>query len=218
MRVRVALLVLLALALVTAVRPAAARSVVVDVRSAEGRVLGRVTGQTEGPVVYFALADVARLAGATVRHLGRDDRMGVALQGRMLELRRDQTVVRVGDRTWQLSAPIRVRRGVWVVPADLLPQNLPVLLGSGSPGAMGSPVGTGSVGSAVRPSLPVAKAAPLTLRHHSYPAFTRIVVQGELAGEPAVAEEGSALRLSLPVGSDLGPRTLRSVRDGLVGQ
>ena len=57
-----------------------------------------------------------------VRRLAHDDRMGLTLQGRTVELRRDQAVVRVGDRTWQLSAPVRVRRGAWLVPADLLPR------------------------------------------------------------------------------------------------
>ena len=59
-----------------------------------------------------------------------------------MQLTRDARRVTVGGRPVALAAPVRVRRGTWRVPGDLLVRALPGLLGTGvrvTPGEAGAP-------------------------------------------------------------------------------
>ena len=175
-----------------------------------------------------AIADLA-----TVRHEGRDyvelARAAEVLKTR-LEATRDGTQARLRPgghvvtvtRNWSrilidgspliLDAPVRVRRGVWLVPDTFVAQVLPRVQSA----AAASP----STGGPTLPVLTAAAAAPVTLedlRVRSYPSFTRIVV--ETSGTVSARVETSAgkeARVRL-IGLAASPRT-EQIGDGFVEQ
>jgi N-acetylmuramoyl-L-alanine amidase len=274
----VGLLVSLTLLLVDAGR-LDARPVQIDVRSTEGASLGRLVGDHDDRVTYVALSDVAGLVHAKVRPSARGDRAAVVARGQRVEVRRDSTVAVVAGRTLELSAPVRVRRGVWLVPGDLLVRALPALLGAGvqvtvgpapGPARPASPAVTAvnlpasppvpparataprstpapPAPAAVAPAPPVAppagsappapsaaaapsdeesqaggkgavKVGTLELRYRSYPAYTRVVLEGPAAFEPRLVESQGGLLVPLAgLRVTPMPRVVRAVRDGLVG-
>jgi N-acetylmuramoyl-L-alanine amidase len=111
-----------------------------------------------------------------------------------------------------LDAPVRVRRGVWLVPDTFVAQVLPRVQSA----AAASP----STGGPTLPVLTAAAAAPVTLedlRVRSYPSFTRIVV--ETSGTVSARVETSAgkeARVRL-IGLAASPRT-EQIGDGFVEQ
>jgi N-acetylmuramoyl-L-alanine amidase len=121
---------------------AVAGSVAVEVSTVSGTRLGRLVGEPRGGALYFLLADVARLARAQTRP-GRDgDRITLVSRHGMMRLTRDARRVTVDGEPVTLAAPVRVRRGTWRVPGDLLVRALPGLLGTGvrvTPAAAESP-------------------------------------------------------------------------------
>ena len=175
-----------------------------------------------------AIADLA-----TVRHEGRDyvelARAAEVLKTR-LEATRDGTQARLRPgghvvtvtRNWSrilidgspliLDAPVRVRRGVWLVPDTFVAQVLPRVQSA----AAASP----STGGPTLPVLTAAAAAPVTLedlRVRSYPSFTRIVV--ETSGTVSARVETSAgkeARVRL-IGLAASPRA-EVIGDGFVEQ
>src|SRR5262245_59982063 len=110
---------------------AAARAFRIEVRSADGAVLGRVPVTQDERGTTIALDDVAHLLGGALRRLPDGDRLVLIARGKTLEARRGRAEVRVAGRPIGLSAPVRVREGRWVAPADLLARALPSLLGAG---------------------------------------------------------------------------------------
>ena len=147
---------------------AAAAPVSVDVTLAGGATLGRLSGAREGSVVYFALDDVARLAGATVRRWGAGGRASLVARQRIVEVRRDSPHLSIDGRPATLTAPVRVRRGSWLVPGDFLVRALPTVLDSGirvSGGAVNPAPGRPRVDpppGSVRPAITTAPAGPVT--------------------------------------------------------
>jgi N-acetylmuramoyl-L-alanine amidase len=110
---------------------AAARAVQVEVRSADGSALGRVPATRDERGTSIALDDIARLVGGALRRFPDGERLVLVARGKALEVRRDRATARVAGRLIELSAPVRVRQGRWVVPGDLLVRALPALLGAG---------------------------------------------------------------------------------------
>jgi N-acetylmuramoyl-L-alanine amidase len=189
MRMRLALVVSLALAVAAGGRPAAASPVAVRLTTAEGQHLGQLTGQTEGRVTYFALDEVARLVGARVRPARNGTRVALIVRGKSLTLVRDQAVARGAGRTWTLSAPVRVRRGTWMVPGDFFVKPLPDLLGIGVRVVRGP---------ARPPAAPAALAGPAP----ATPALARSVVLTPNAGPTAPA----TLPVPMPAPPERAPR------------
>jgi N-acetylmuramoyl-L-alanine amidase len=107
------------------------RAVQIEVRSADGVVLGRLSGSREGRITYVALSDVARLARGTLRPAGRGERQTLVARGMTVELRRDSPRVLVAGRSLDLSGPVRIRQGRWLAPGDVLVRVLPGVLGHG---------------------------------------------------------------------------------------
>jgi N-acetylmuramoyl-L-alanine amidase len=128
MRLRVGLSLSLLFVCLAAV-PAAARPVLIELRAADGASLGRLVGERDDRVTQVPLADVARLVGGTLR--ARGDRATLSVGGKRLEVRRERAHALVSGRPLELSAPVRVRQGVWLVPGDVLVRALPALLGKG---------------------------------------------------------------------------------------
>ena len=227
---------LIALVIVLGALPAAAQSVHVEVRSAAGVPLGQLTGTPEGKVTYFALPEVARMVGGTVRRRPGGDRATLTVRGKAIGLRRDSARVTVEGRQYVLSAPVRVRQRIWLVPGELLVTGLPAALGSGiqirvGPGPQAAP----GVRAAVTPvSLPPQEAEPsrgklfgatraetgvaraVTVRHRTYPTHTRVVIEGLVGGALRVAEGERSLVVTLAGAAGLILRTTHPVRDGLV--
>jgi N-acetylmuramoyl-L-alanine amidase len=147
---------------------AAAPALALDVSVAGGARLGRLVGEPVNRVAYFALEDVARLAGGTVRRWPDGTRASVVARRGLLEVRRDSPTVSVDGQGVTLAAPVRVRRGAWRVPGDLLVRALPTLVGAGihlapasaSVSAAGRPAGPAGLGPAARPAPPPASALP----------------------------------------------------------
>ncbi len=121
---------------------AVAGPVAVDLSTVSGQRLGRLVGEPQGSTTYFLLADVARLANARTRPGPAGDRISLVTRHGVMQLTRDARRVTVGGRPIALAAPVRVRRGTWRVPGDLLVRALPGLLGTGvrvTPGEVGAP-------------------------------------------------------------------------------
>jgi N-acetylmuramoyl-L-alanine amidase len=262
MRPRPGVLVFL-IALVLAPSGGEARPVQLEVRTTGGGLLGRLTGEREERVTYVALTHLARLVGGTVR--SRGDRASLVARGRRLELRRDSTRAIAAGRPLDLAAPVRVRRGTWYVPGELLVWGLPVLLGTGvevavaagpkpappavapvslPPRAVARPAPPARAAGSARPAEParpappaaepaapaaaepaepapdargVLKVGPVELRYRSYPAYTRVVLEGTAAFEPRLVESQGSLVVPLAGLRAPSPRVVRAVRDGLVG-
>jgi hypothetical protein len=119
---------------------AAPGPVAVDVSTLSGVRLGRLVGESQGATTYFLLTDVAGLASARTQRGSAGDRISLVTRHGAMHLTRDARRVTVGGRPITLSAPVRLRRGTWRVPGDLLVRALPGLLGAGvrvTPGESG---------------------------------------------------------------------------------
>ena len=160
MRVLAGLVLLSVLALFGALG-AEARPVQIEVRSAEGVSLGRLAGSREDRITYVALTDVARLVRGTLRQTAKGQRLALLARGKVVEVRRDSPQVLVSGRLVELSAPVRVRRGTWLAPGDILVRALPVVLGSGVEVAVTSPTpGARLLGRAPAPAVATASLTP----------------------------------------------------------
>lgn len=244
-----------------------ARSVQIEVRSLDGVSLGRLVGERADRVTYVTLADVARLVGGTVRRSAQGDRAVLAVRGKRVEVRGDRTRVLVAGRPLELSAPVRLRRGTWLLPGDVLVRALPALLGTGvqvavapipapprprsrpvatvsapargptprvSPPRMLAPPGPRPADGPSPSSVPAAsgpdaappdatpealKAGAVELRYRSYPAYTRVVLEGTAPFEPRLVESQGALVVPLTglrAPAPPSPKIVRAVRDGLI--
>src|SRR2546422_8221343 len=144
--------------------------------------------------VLVAVAGAAVAGPPTITHEGRDyvelaraaellkTRLEATPNGTQARLRPSGHVVTL-TRNWSrilidgspviLDAPVRVRRGVWLVPDTFVAQVLPRV----QPAAAASPPTTGPV---IVPVAATAAAGPVALtelRFRSYPSFTRIVLE-----------------------------------------
>jgi len=180
-------------------------------------------------LVVLLLAGLAPAAGLpTVTHEGRDyveltraaellkTRLEATPNGTQARLRPSGHVVTL-TRSWSrilvdgsplvLDAPVRVRRGVWLVPDTFVAQVLPRVQSA----AAASPPTSA-------PVVPIAAAAPVTLeelRVRSYPSFTRIVLETSSAVTARVeAGAGKEARVRL-VGLIATART-EEIGDGFV--
>jgi N-acetylmuramoyl-L-alanine amidase len=140
---------------------AATGPVAVDVSTVSGARLGRLVGEPQGETTYFLLADVARLARARTQPSPDNDRVTLTTRRGMMRLSRDARRITVDGEPIMLSAPVRVRRGTWRVPGDLLVRALPGLLGTGvrvTPAEAGAPRIVAP--SAPKPAVRTAGASP----------------------------------------------------------
>jgi N-acetylmuramoyl-L-alanine amidase len=105
-----------------------------------------------------------------------------------------------------LDAPVRVRKGVWLVPATFVEQVVPRISGATTAGAAPAP-----------PPPPAAAIKLEEMRTRSYPSFTRIVVEtsAPLAHrvEPGAGKE---VRIRLP--GLAGAPQVESIADGFIDE
>ena len=159
---------------------------------------------------YVELSRVAALADARVDAKPDGTHARLIAANRVVTLTRNWSRITVNGAPVILEAPVRVRKGVWLVPQSLVhhvrPQPKVTAVSNAAPSAAPAPL----VGS----RMPVALE---DLRVRSYPSFTRIVVEtsGPLTYriEAAGAKE-TRIRLQLLAGF---PRT-QEVGDGLIDE
>lgn len=127
-------------------------------------------------------------------------------RGHVVTFTRNWSQILVNDRPLVLDAPVRVRRGVWLVPESFVDRVLPKL-------AAGRPAVTAQAPR--RTAAPVPGVVLEELRFRSYPSFTRVVLEtsGPLGYtvEPAAPRE-ARIRLAALAGA----AQTEEVRDGFV--
>lgn len=159
---------------------------------------------------YVELSRVASLLKARLEASADSAQARLVSQGRIITFTRNWTRITVNGSPIILDSPVRVRKGVWLVPASFVEQVRPrvVTASSVAPSAAPAPAPT----SATR--TPVALEE---LRHRSYPSFTRIVIEasGPLAYRvEAAGPKESKIRLLLLAGF---PRVLE-IGDGFIDE
>jgi N-acetylmuramoyl-L-alanine amidase len=134
---------------------------------------------------YVELSRVAALLKGRVDATPESTKARLVAPGRVITFTRNWARITVNGSPMTLEAPVRVRRGVWLVPESFIdqvrrPRVIPVS-GNSAPAASPAPV-AGS-------RMPVALE---DLRHRSYPSFTRIVI--ETSGPLAYRVEGAGAK------------------------
>ena len=155
---------------------------------------------------YVELARLATLLKARLEASANSPEARLVSQGRIITFTRNWRRVTVSGSPIMLDAPVRVRKGVWLVPQSFVEQVRPRVMtaSAAAPSAAPAPLGA--------PRMPVALEE---LRHRSYPSFTRIVIEasGPVAYRvEATAGKESRIRLVMLAGF---PRVLE-IRDGFV--
>src|SRR5437867_180612 len=126
--------------------------------------------------------------------------------GHVVTFTRNWSQILVNETPVVLDAPVRVRRGVWLVPESFVGRVLPRLT-----------AGVTVAAAPAAPRAPVPEVALEELRFRSYPSFTRIVVEtsGPLAYrvEAQGAKEARIRLIGLAAGAQV-----EEIRDGFVGE
>lgn len=232
--------------LLLALLPAAAVEagvVLLEVRSVDGGLRGRLPALAERGVTYVSLTRLAALVGGKVSGDPRSRHATLTVAGRRARVSRESPEVWVQGRTLRLTAAPRLRRGEWEVPGEFLVRVLPGLLGRGlhvtvASAPPGPPLKVKPVVAVkpARPARPAPKVAAierpevapppspapapgtrlLDLRSRSYPTYTRVVLEGGAPFEPLLVDGAGGLLVRLPglaVSPDPAPRP---IGDGLV--
>ena len=120
---------------------------------------------------YVELRRVAAsLRSATLEAPGAAVQARLTTRAHVVTFTRNWSQILVNDTPVVLDAPVRVKRGVWLVPESFVSRVLPRL-------AAGPPVATAQAQPS-RPPAPAEAAVTLEeLRLRSYPSFTRIVLE-----------------------------------------
>jgi N-acetylmuramoyl-L-alanine amidase len=157
---------------------------------------------------YVELSRVATLLKTRLEAGADSTQARLTTQGRVITLTRNWARITVNGTPVVLEAPVRVRKGVWLVPESFVDHVVPkvVPVSTAAPAAAPAPV--------VAARMPVALEE---VRHRSYPSFTRLVVEtsGPLAYrvEAAGAKE-SRIRLLMLAGF---PR-VQEISDGFIAE
>ena len=134
-------------------------------------------------------------------------RAHLRVPGHTVTLTRNWARVVVDDKPVVLDAPVRVRKGVWLVPDSFVERVMPRLAAG--------PAGLAVVPAALPSPALIAQPALEELRFRSYPSFTRVVVETSAPVSYRVETRNGAdarIRVSGLTGD---PRTLE-IRDGFV--
>jgi len=124
----------------------------------------------------------------------------------VVTLTRNWSQVLVNGKPVVLDAPVRVKRGVWLVPRSFVGRVLPTLV-AGAPAAAAP----------VRLVAAAAEVALADLRVRSYPSFTRIVVETSAAVAHRVESSGPKEARVRLIGLTSGAQA-DDVRDGFIAE
>jgi N-acetylmuramoyl-L-alanine amidase len=162
---------------------------------------------------YVELPKIAKVLQARLETAPSGAQARLVTRGRVITFTRGQSRIAVNGFPMTIEAPVRVRRGVWLVPQSFAEQLLPTTAAAASAAApAASPAAAPAP--AAGPRMPVALEE---LRYRSYPSFTRIVIEtsGPLAYRvEAAAGKESRVRLLLLAGF---PR-VQEISDGFIGE
>src|SRR2546422_9479187 len=139
---------------------------------AGGALAGPPTVMHEGRE-YVELSRVAGVLKTRLEATAKSTQAQLRPGGHVITVTRNWSRILVDGAPVILDAPVRVRRGVWLVPETFVAQVLPRV----QPAAAASPPTTGPV---IVPGAATAAAGPVALtelRFRSYPSFTRIVLE-----------------------------------------
>jgi len=186
--------------------------------------------------LVLAVSSVGWPAGAlrlpTVLHEGRPyvelDRVAAAIQtrpdatpgsiraylripGHTVTLTRNWARVLVDDKPLVLDAPVRVRKGVWLVPDTFVDRVMPTLLAA--PAMRAAPV---AVAAPLPPAGPIVAPALEELRFRSYPSFTRVVLETSGPVSYRVETNGGGRDARIRVNGLVGDARTVEIRDGFV--
>src|SRR5213593_1710258 len=126
--------------------------------------------------------------------------------GKVVTLTRNWSQVLVNGKPVVLDAPVRVKRGVWLVPESFLGRVVPALLAS----APIAPVASRLAAAAVEVGLE-------DVRVRSYPSFTRIVVETSAAVTHRIESSGPKEARVRLVGLGSGTNA-QEIGDGLIAE
>jgi len=175
-----------------------------------GAALAGLPTITEDGRDYVELARVADLLKTRLETTHDNTQVQLRPGGHVVTLTRNWSRILIDGNAVTLDAPVRVRRGVWIVPETFVAQVVPRV----QPAAAASPPTTGPVVARAA----VANAVTLDeLRFRSYPSFTRIVL--ETSGPLTARVEtslGKETRVRL-IGLNASARTER-VADGFIDE
>ena len=171
---------------------------------AAGATLPRVTHNGRPYVELRRLAESLDRAGFEARPTSMRARL--RFPGHVVTFTRNWSQILVNETPVVLDAPVRVRRGVWLVPESFVGRVLPRLT-----------AGVTVAAAPAAPRAPVPEVALEELRFRSYPSFTRIVVEtsGPLAYrvEAQGAKEARIRLIGLAAAAQV-----EEIRDGFVGE
>jgi N-acetylmuramoyl-L-alanine amidase len=136
---------------------------------------------------YVELARVARTLDTTLEAKASSARAHLRKPGHLVTLTRDRAEVTVNGRRVVLDAPVRVRGGVWLVPAAFMTRVAPELRAAPAAASARAPApapARAPAPAAPRPARAASPAPGITLedlRFRSYPSFTRVVLETSAA-------------------------------------
>src|SRR5947209_2345513 len=178
---------------------------------AGGALAGPPTVMHEGRE-YVELSRVAGVLKTRLEATAKSTQAQLRPGGHVITVTRNWSRILIDGTPVILDAPVRVRRGVWLVPDTFVAQVLPRVQSA----AAASP----PTNAPVVPVATAAAAAPVTLeelRVRSYPSFTRIVLETSGAVTARVeTSAGKEARVRL-VGLVAATRT-EDIGDGFVEQ
>ena len=153
---------------------------------------------------YIELARVAETLKARVDAGPEATEAKLRASGHVVTLTRNWSRVIVDGAPVVLDAPVRVRKGVWLVPESFVAQVVPRVQGKGLPAA-------------AAPTPPVTPVNLEEFRYRSYPSFTRIVLEtsGPLSHK---VEATSAKEIRVRLLGLTGQPRVEEVGDGLIDE
>src|SRR2546425_1312460 len=155
---------------------------------------------------YVELTKVAASLQTRVEATPASTRARLRSGDNVVTLTRNWSQVLVNGKPVVLDAPVRVKRGVWLVPRSFVGRVLPTLV-AGAPAAAAP----------VRLVAAAAEVALEDLRVRSYPSFTRIVVETSAAVAHRVESSGPKEARVRLIGLTSGAQA-DDVRDGFLAE
>src|SRR6266850_2450944 len=137
-------------------------------------------------------------AASTRAHLRSGDKV--------VTLTRNWSQVLVNGKPVMLDAPVRVRRGVWLVPESFVGRVVPTLMAGSPPGSAASRIAAAPV-----------EVGLEDVRVRSYPSFTRIVVETSAAVTHRIESSGPKEARVRLVGLGSGALA-QEIADGLIAE
>jgi N-acetylmuramoyl-L-alanine amidase len=119
---------------------------------------------------YVELSRLASLLKARLDASADGPHARLISQGRVITFTRNWSRITVNGSPIMLDAPVRVRKGVWLVPESFVEQVRPRSVSASVSAPSAAPA----------PSVMTAARTPVALedlRHRSYPSFTRLVIE-----------------------------------------